>query len=286
MAWSPDGRIATLAIGLAITAVIVVTASAIVVASRPRPTLPTSAPAVPAAPAELTIHAHAVVRIDRDTLELASDARGPIGITIKDTELRGQLQLASTDVITAISGRQIRRQFDLYDALLGASMMNATALYVELLRDGQPLLIKWKLEGDLRATRAATTKQLQVPPVALAPDPLTDTIHRLSPTSFELPRATLDQLAANVTSGASIDVRIIDGVLNGQLQGLRLYRISTTSVWAALGLANGDLITSVNGRPISKATLSLDFEFVRTQPALELAITRRGAPIVQRYAIK
>ena len=57
------------------------------------------------------------------------------------------------NVITAISGKTIKRQFDVYDALLGVSMMNATALYLEITHNGGGTLVRWDLDGDLREAR-------------------------------------------------------------------------------------------------------------------------------------
>lgn len=63
--------------------------------------------------------------------------------------MRNLLGLAPNDVITGISGRPFRRQLDVHDALVGASMMNTTAVYdqtkrirIALMRLGVPEVIE------------------------------------------------------------------------------------------------------------------------------------------------
>ncbi|MDQ3367449.1 MAG: hypothetical protein M3680_18665 [Myxococcota bacterium] len=95
-----------------------------------------------------------VLKLKRDVLVKALDARGElVGVTVKDAALRDRLGLRADDVITAISGRAITREHDVYDAVLGTSMLDASAVYVDLRRAGTSLLVRWQLDGELRARR-------------------------------------------------------------------------------------------------------------------------------------
>lgn len=152
------GTTAKIAIALSLVAVITVGIAVVVVATREAPSA-TAAPAEPSEPVTSTVprdHEHHtvraadVVRLDRDTIEALSR-----GIKVTDRGLRTALSLESGDVITSISGRPVKRHFDVYDALLGASMMNATTLYIEIERGGAPKLVRWHLDGELREARKA-----------------------------------------------------------------------------------------------------------------------------------
>jgi S1-C subfamily serine protease len=282
---------AKLALGLAGVAVLVVVIAVIVVATRGSSGTAVAggsarAPIVADGPEIIVVDARDVVRMDRGTVEPVTDPSGVVGVRINDPELLATLRLESTDVITAISGKAVRRQFDVNDALAGAGLANATTLYVELVRGGAPVLVKWELEGDLREARTGVSGRMsRLPPTPLAPDPLSDTIKRITDFEFELPRTTMMQISTNVQSGMSLGVRPVPAIRNGLVEGVKLYAIRPGSVWAALGLKNGDSILSVNGRPLSMTNLGDEFERAKNESVLDASVMRRGNVVALRYAI-
>ncbi|MBA3454778.1 MAG: hypothetical protein H0T42_16950 [Deltaproteobacteria bacterium] len=179
-----SGRTPVIAVSLAALALVTVIIAVIVVAMRGDNPAGAAKPALieDRGPLKHRVPATDVVQLDRDTLEATTDPNGVAGLKVTDAALRAQLGLAPTDVITAISGRPVKRQFDVYDALLGASTMNATSLYVDLLRDGKPVLLRWELDGDLRAARTSSKSSrtgVMFPALGSAslpavPDPLLD----------------------------------------------------------------------------------------------------------------
>lgn len=299
---APRGRLPMIAVGLAIAALGISVVAVIVVVTRAGP----AAGAVAAVAAEdagsaadtttvrRTVLARDVVGLDREAIATAFGAGGAaIGITVTDAELRTALDLEPTDVITTISGRTIRRQFDIYDALLGASTMQATTLYVELLRDGQPVLARWLLDGDLRAARTGRPAK-RTPyanpfssPRAVAPvaDPLLATITKLGDLHYTMPRATLEQ----VTSDPAMmmrSARVVPSTSRGQPDGIKLFAIRPGSLLASLGLANGDTLQLVNGISVFGPDNLLDV-FTRVKGASELTVElmRRGQPQVLKITI-
>lgn len=289
MAYAGDGPrpnlTAKLAIGFAAVAVVVVGIAIVVVATRggsaPSPTAAT--PVRADGPEIVVVDARDVVRMDRGTVEPVTDRGGIVGVRINDPDLLATLRLESTDVITAISGKAVRRQFDVNDALAGASLANASALYIELVRGGAPMLVKWELEGDLREARTGHIPRLPTNP--FVSDPLSDTIKRLSELEMELPASTMLQIATNLQSGVAPGVRAVQAIRSGLVEGIKLYTIRPGSVWAALGLKNGDTILSANGQPVLLGTLADVLDRVKSATTIEVSIVRRGAPLTLKYSI-
>jgi general secretion pathway protein C len=93
------------------------------------------------------------------------------------------------------------------------------------------------------------------------------------------------QISTNVQSGMSLGVRPVPAIRNGLVEGVKLYAIRPGSVWAALGLKNGDSILSVNGRPLSMTNLRDEFERAKNESVLDASVMRRGNVVALRYAI-
>jgi type II secretory pathway component PulC len=273
------GRPAVIAIGFAVVALVTSLIAVFVVMRRS-----SSEPAVVVAPQsariDRTIDANEVTKLKRDVVEKAVDGSGDvIGVKVKDDAVRTALGLEPDDVITAINGRAIKREFDVYDAVLGMSMMDASIVYVEIVRDKQPALVRWKLDGDLRQARNGPMRRpptTTTNPFTAPPDPIVDSIRRIDALHYEVPRSTIDQLLAHPDQYAR-QARIVPSVRYGQPDGFKLYAISTGSLWFAIGLANGDTIRSVNGHDLSTPDKALEL-YTKLKDATELRILvgRRG----------
>ena len=96
----------------------------------------------------------------------------------------------------------------------------------------------------------------------------------------------LDYLAARPRA-LSRGARIVPSIKGGKAKGLKLYAIRPSSVFAELGLKNGDTIHSLDGR-----TLTADSEFIdglrqalENAKSLAIDLTRRGKPMRFEFTI-
>ncbi|MBA3392218.1 MAG: hypothetical protein H0T89_06220 [Deltaproteobacteria bacterium] len=294
------GRAPAIAIGFAVVALLTSVTAVIVVASRDKPA-PAPAATVSIVPLEHAVTATDVAKLKRDVVEKAVDASGAtIGVKVKEDTLRTALGLGAEDVITAISGRTIKREFDVYDAVLGLSMMDTSTVYVDLLRDKKPVLVRWKVDGSLRAARRDPPRgtagsigtlgslgsggglgSLGGSPFGTsdpfaARDPLLDTIIKIDDLNYRVPRATVDRLLANPDAFAR-QARIVPAIRNGQPEGFKLYAIRPNTLWASIGLKNGDTIRAINGMPLTSLDKALEvYTKVKDATQLEIELSRRG----------
>lgn len=269
-----EGRLPVIAISLAIVAVVLAGIATIIVATRGgEPAVESRAETQPQV---RRVVASDVVDLERDAVEPVSARGAVIGVKVIDDQLRAGLGLRANDVITAISGRPIRRQFDVYDVLVGARMMNTTALFVELLREETPVLVRWDLDGDLRHARRPSSAIARLPSVAPVRDPLLDTITQIDDHHFSVPRSTIEQIAADPPRFMQ-NARVISSTKLGTSNGLRLYVVRQTSVLHALGLRSIDTLHSVNGIALTDPTrLREVYEQVKDAATLRIELTRRG----------
>jgi len=306
MSDAPRG--AVIAIGAAIVALLTSLAAVIVVVSRSADATPTKGSAAAATTlTERRVPADDVAKLKRDTVENVTEKGKVIGVKVIDEKLRKSLGLAFDDVITAIAGRAIKREFDVYDAVLGMSMMDSSVVYVDLLHGGQPALVRWQLDGDLRSARRTTDiippspvpTPVPTPPTIdpLAPNPfdpnvndiddaMIDSIRKIDDTHFEVPRTTLDRVLQNPMAIAK-GARIVPAMRNGQPEGMKLYAIRPRSLWAAIGLMNGDTVRSINGFDLTSPDKALEaYTKLRDATRLEVDILRRGRPEVLVITIR
>lgn len=81
--------------------------------------------------------------------------------------------------------------------------------------------------------------------------------------------------------------RIVPAVKNGKPQGFRLYSIHPGSLYAKLGVRNGDTLRAVNGRALTTPDKTIEiFNDMKDSSQFELAIIRDNQPVVLTYDIQ
>lgn len=104
-------------------------------------------------------------------------------------------------------------------------------------------------------------------------------IKKIDDTHYEVPQATIDALLANpmeVGGGA----RVVPSMKDGKPAGLKLYAIRPTSLFAKIGLTNGDTVVTINGHDVTNAEKALEaYRKLRDATRIDIAIVRRGQPL-------
>lgn len=277
---SEGRRLPAVAIAMAVLAVLLSVIATIVVIVRDPSAAAASSPPTGGDVAR-QVEATDLVDLERG-VEPASVNGAVVGVTVSDPDLRSALGLEHGDVITAMSGRPIRRGFDIHDVIAGASLMRTNALFIELMRGDAPVLVRWDLAGDLRTARGSgrspgITVPSTTPPVRPVRDPLIDTITQTDDHHISAPRATIDQIAGSPAAFAQ-GARILRGYPSGgRPAGVRIYFVRPTSVLYAFGLRSMDTVTSVNSIPVDDVAKLADvYDQVKAAATIRIEVDRRG----------
>lgn len=129
-----------------------------------------------------------------------------------------------------------------------------------------------------------------------------------TPVSDAGPPKSGDDIAQGVTKTGAYDYAIDRGMLDGQLkdlpklqqdgrvvphykdnqyQGFKLVGVRPGSLYRAIGIRSGDVITSVNGNKIDSPNKALElFEQLKNSSNIAVEIERRGQPKTLSYTIK
>lgn len=272
-----DRRIRRIAVGFAVIAMLTALLAVVIVVARRAD----HAQQEPRSPASRHVSARDVVSLAAETVEQAGE-----GIHVIDGALGKALGLSREDTIIAISGRRVTDVAQLRAMLRDLGALAPGSLFVDLIRDRQPVLERWELDGDLAAAWRASAgagngggRRLHSasPPL----DPLITTVAQLDNTTYQVPRSTLEAWLANprrVTIGA--------GTFSASGRGgFEIFAIRPGSVLEALGIQNGDVIRGINGSELGSTDKVIELIAKSTQ-RITVDLQRQGQTIILNYLIK
>ncbi len=111
-------------------------------------------------------------------------------------------------------------------------------------------------------------------------------IKKTADNTYEIDKSLVEKVLANPMAVAK-GARVVPAVKNGQPDGFKLYAIRPSSVYAKLGLTNGDTLQSINGFELTSADKALEvYTKLREATSLEVSVTRRGKPLTLKYSIR
>jgi general secretion pathway protein C len=167
--------------------------------------------------------------------------------------------------------------------------------YVDFRNSASQRVERISLVNDPRNRAAARRTPASTPQRAVAArDPeaggaeaeLDAGIKQLSEDSYEIDRDLVNKLLANPMSVAQ-GARIVPSVKDGKPNGFKLYAIRPNSVYAKIGLRNGDTIHAINGFELTTPDKALEvYTKVREASNLSVSVIRRGKPTTMNYNIR
>lgn len=175
------------------------------------------------------------------------------------------------DEVVAIDGEAVDSEA-MFEAL-GARMPGKDVTYVEVVRKKKPLLLRRVITGRTSAPAAGASG-----------DPELDKLVRhLGGTRWEVDADAIFADPMKAARGA----RVVPSIKNGKPNGFKLYAIRPSSVYARLGLENGDTVLRINGHALDSADHALEvYTKVREANEVVVEIVRRGVPIKHSYVRK
>lgn len=176
-------------------------------------------------------------------------------------------------VLREVGGLPVHSADDFAREMTGALVLARHRLDLDIVVGGRPLTLAY--------TFAVAGES---PDAAEAPLDLSS-LREVAPGSYSIDRSVANELLARPLLVASI-ARVVPAVKDGAVVGFKLFSIRPSSLFARLGLQNGDSVTAVNGKRLTSPEEALElFSTLRTASQFELSGDRRGAPFVIKIAI-
>lgn len=103
---------------------------------------------------------------------------------------------------------------------------------------------------------------------------------------YDISRDSIDTVLSNM-SALSTDARVVPDFKGGKQRGFKLFSIKPKSVFAKIGLKNGDVLKSVNGYTLSSPDKILEvYGKLKDSEQVALEVLRRGKPRSFEYSIR
>jgi general secretion pathway protein C len=123
-------------------------------------------------------------------------------------------------------------------------------------------------------------------PKGKVPQEISDKIHKVSETEFNVERAAIDAILENQAE-LMRSARIVPEKEGDKIVGIRLFGVRQDSLLGSLGIENGDRLSSINGFEMSDPQKALEaYSKLRTADHLTVAVNRRGKPMNIDFNIK
>ena len=104
--------------------------------------------------------------------------------------------------------------------------------------------------------------------------------------SFTIDQSEITKAMGNLEQ-LSKDARVAAHYQNGEVIGFKVFRIKPGSLYSKLGLRNGDIIQSVNGKPLDSAEQAMALvNTLKNEKNFNIEIRRRNEPVTMSYSIR
>ena len=111
-------------------------------------------------------------------------------------------------------------------------------------------------------------------------------VRQLSERHYAVPRDELNRWLSNLPE-ATTQARIVPSFRNGVATGFRLFSIVPESLYAKLGIQNGDVIRRINGYEMNSPDRALEiYQKLRDASRIEIDLERRGESLRNSYSIE
>ena len=127
---------------------------------------------------------------------------------------------------------------------------------------------------------------MPVPGVAQVQHEGGDGVRQLSENQYVVARSEINSALTNLSDLAT-KARIVPSFKNGVANGFKLFSIVPDSLYAKIGIQNGDVIRRINGYEMNSPDKALEiYQKLRDASRIEIEIERRGETLRKSYSIE
>jgi general secretion pathway protein C len=123
------------------------------------------------------------------------------------------------------------------------------------------------------------------PPKRGAPGKAMEGVRQVADNRYEVDRSVIDSTFSNLNTVAT-QARIVPSFKNGVANGFKLFSIQPGSLYASIGIENGDVVQRVNGYEINSPEKALElYQRLQQSQHVTIELERGGQAIRKEYNI-
>ncbi|MCA9552817.1 MAG: hypothetical protein KC933_22475 [Myxococcales bacterium] len=144
---------------------------------------------------------------------------------------------------------------------------------------------RFSLEEQAEAARTESARSSD-PPQGDAADKLGDGIQKVSDREYTIPRQQIDNVLSNLPQVAGL-ARIVPSFSDGKANGFKLFSIRPNSLYAKIGIQNGDVVQRINGLEINSPDRALEvYSKLKDAQSITVDLVRGGMQQTLSYSIR
>jgi general secretion pathway protein C len=116
--------------------------------------------------------------------------------------------------------------------------------------------------------------------------PVPSSIVRTSDHAFTIDRELVRRTLADPSALTGLGRALVHEE-NGRAVGVKLYGIRRNSILGQLGIQNGDMVRTVNGRAVTSLESAIDaYAQLRNEDRITIELDRRGSSVTIEYSVR
>ncbi len=202
---------------------------------------------------------------------------GPLAETSLKVKLFGTVASQFPEFSFAVIQDSVSKLVDIYrlnDLILNeAKVVKIEPKRVVILRDGeQESLLVFENEEPLVLAAPAR--------------PTAGTVRQVEDNRYEIDRREFEASTGNLAD-LMTKARVVPNLKGGKVQGYKIFAIRPKSLYAKMGLKNGDVIERINELQISSPEQALElFQQLKSESYFQIDLIRRGRKETMTYTIR
>ncbi|MGE5049023.1 MAG: type II secretion system protein GspC, partial [Deltaproteobacteria bacterium] len=118
------------------------------------------------------------------------------------------------------------------------------------------------------------------------PPQASNDVRQLSENQYVIAKSTINEALTDMSKLAT-QARIVPSFKNGASNGFKLFSIVPDSLYAKIGIQNGDVIRKINGYEMNSPDKALEiYQKLRDANRIEVEVERRGETVRKSYSIE
>lgn len=203
---------------------------------------------------------------------------------------------AKTDLSVTLLGTLVAEPASYSSALILEEGQERAVGYSisDRIKDAEIIAIEKKLvrfrRGDGREEVLRMDEDAPPPPKAKASSGAEkegDEVEKLGENEFAIDSDVLDKHLSDLEGLSKMGRALLHRGPDGEFDGYRLSAIRRNTIADKLGIRNGDIVHSVNGKPLNSMTSAMDaYNTLQNEKGFTFEVTRRGQKMTMKYQVR